>query len=84
MFWLIFILIYIISLIIHIVGIWYEHKKYIYKIGDIIDELQFFMWCPVFNTISLIVLIIGFIIYSLITTTKLDELWEKFKDIRIK
>ena len=84
MFWLIFALIYIISFAIHIAIIYFERKKRLYIIGDIIDEIEFYMWCPIINTAALIILIVGFIFVNLIKLTKLDELWEKFRNIKIK
>lgn len=86
MFWLIFTLIYIISFAIYIVIIYLDCKRYLYfiNIGDIIDEIKFFMWCPVVNTIALIIMIIAVVLSYLITLTKLDKLWEKFRDIKIK
>lgn len=84
MFCLIFTLIYIISFALHIVGIWYEHKRRIFKVGDIIDEIEFYMWFPVLNTIVLIMMIIVFVLAYLTALTKLEELWIKFKNIKIK
>ena len=84
MIWLTFTLIYIISFTLHIVRIWYEGKRWIFKVGDIIDEIEFYMWCPVLNTITLILLMISFMLGYLITILKLEELWEKFRDIKIK
>ena len=84
MFWLIFTLIYIISFAIHIAIIYLTLKKYLYKIGDIIDEIEFFMWCPVLNTVTIIAVLVYYIFVGLIKLTKLDELWENFKDIKLK
>ena len=84
MFWLIFILVYLISFAIYIVGIWYEHKRYIFKVGDIIDRIKFYMWCPIINTVGIIMVTVCFTFAYLITLSKLEELWERFKDIRIK
>ena len=73
MFWLIFTLVYLISFVIHIVIMYFECKKYSYGIGDIIDEMEFYMWCPVLNTFTIILLILGFIFGYLITLIT-DEL----------
>ena len=37
--WLIFIMIYIVSFLIHIVMIYFENKPRLYKIGDIVDRI---------------------------------------------
>lgn len=85
MFWLIFALIYIISFAIHIAIIYFERKKYLYIIGDIIDEIVFYMWCPIINTASLIIRMGCFIFVGLIKLTQfICELWEKFRDIKLK
>lgn len=84
MFWLIFALIYTISFVLHIVLIYLENKKYFYRIGDIIDEIQFYMWCPVLNTISLFLLAIAFGFGYIFELLNIGELWEKFRDIKIK
>lgn len=84
MFWLIFTLVYLISFAIYIVDIWYEDRRLIFKVGDVLDRIEFYMWCPIINTAALIILIVGFIFVNLIKLTKLDELWEKFRDIKIK
>lgn len=78
MIWLIFTLIYIISFAIHIVNIWYEYKRHIFKVGDIIDHIQFYMLCPVINT-GVIIILIPFLIF-----VSLEKLWKKFRDIKIK
>lgn len=85
MFWLIFTLIYIISFAIHIAIIYFKRKKYLYRIGDIIDEIEFYMWCPVINTASLIIEMGCFIFVCLIKLTQfICGLWERFRDIKIK
>ena len=84
MFWLIFTLVYLISFAIHILDIWYKHKRHIFKVGDIIDYIQFYMLCPILNTAYLILLVVCFTFMCLIKLTKLDKLWDKFRNIKIK
>lgn len=84
MFWLIFTLIYIISFAIYIIDIWYEDRRLIFKMGDIIDRIEFYMWCPIINTVSIIIVVVCFAFIGLIKLTKLDELWEKIRNIKIK
>ena len=81
---IIFILIYLISFIIHI---WMEYKEYkyaIYKVGDLIDLIEFHMWFPILNTLLILVFIIGVTIMKLCELLKLDILWQKFRNIRLK
>lgn len=80
----IFILIYLISFAIHI---WMEYKEYkyaIYKVGDLIDLIEFHMWFPILNTLLILVFIIGVTIMKLCELLKLDILWQKFRNIRLK
>lgn len=66
-----FILIYLVSLVIHLVMCYKEYKYAIYKVGDLIDLVEFHMWFPILNTLLLIVFIV-------------DILWEKFRNIKLK
>lgn len=84
MIWLILVLIYLVSFAIHILLIYLENKLWIYKLGDIIDEIRLFMWVPFVNTIALITFGVAFIIEEIIYRLKLSVLWEKFKNIKIK
>lgn len=86
MFWLIFTLVYLISFAIYIAIIYLDCKRYLYfiNIGNIIDEIRFYMWCPIINTVYLIISAVCFIFDGLIKLTKIEELWRKFRDIKIK
>lgn len=66
-----FILIYLISLVTHIVLCYTENKYAIYKVGDLIDLIEFYMWCPIINTLLLMIFVT-------------DILWEKFRNIKLK
>ena len=72
-----FILIYLISFTIHIL-MEYKENKNIRNIGDLIDNIRFYMCFPLINTLILIVFVVG--IYIL----KLDIIWEKFRNIKLK
>lgn len=80
----IFILIYLISLVIHLVLCYKENKYAIYNVGDLIDLIEFYMWCPVINTINVLAIIIGFVTITLWELSKLNVLWEKFRSIKIR
>jgi hypothetical protein len=79
-----FILIYLVSLAIHIVMCYKEYKYAIYKVGDLIDLIEFHMWFPLLNTLMLIIVMIGIFIMTLWELLKLDILWEKFRSIKIR
>lgn len=80
----IFILIYLISLAIHLVVCYKENKFAIHKVGDLIDLIEFHMWFPLLNTLLVLVVIIGIAIMKLWEVSKLNVLWEKFRNIRLK
>ena len=79
-----FILIYLVSLMIHLIFCYKDNKQYIFHVIDFLDEIEFYMWCPIVNTILIIAVIIGTAIAKLYKVLKLDVLWEKFKNIKLK
>lgn len=97
---IIFILIYLISFIIHLLLEYKENKWFIHDVGDLIDNIKFYMWFPLLNTIILIVILLGdFIIklQELLRTVvlsdfiiklrkllKLDILLKKFRNIKLR
>ena len=72
------------SLVIHLVLCYKENKYAIYKVGDLIDLIEFHMWFPLLNTLMLIIVVIGIFIMTLWGLLKLDILWEKFRSIKLK
>jgi hypothetical protein len=79
-----FILIYLVSLVIHLVMCYKEYKYAIYKVGDLIDLIEFHMWFPILNTLLILVVIIGITIMKLCELSRSDVLWEKFRNIKLK
>lgn len=79
----IFILIYLISFAIHLLLEYRENKRFIHNIGDLIDNIQFYMWFPLLNTLMSIVIVVFIFIMKLWKLLKLDILWEKFRNIKI-
>lgn len=80
----IFILIYLISFAIHLVYEYRENKRYIHDVGDLIDNIHFYMWFPGLNTFMLIIVAVGIFIMKLWELLKLDVLWQKFRNIRLR
>jgi hypothetical protein len=80
----IFILIYLISFAIHLLLEYRENKRFIRNIGDLIDNIQVYMWFPLLNTLMLMVVVVGIFIMKLWKLLKLDILWEKFRNIKLK
>ena len=84
MIWVLFILIWVCSCIIHIALAYFEHKRYIYRVGDLIDKIDLFMWFPLLNTFFLVALIVALILCKVFILLKIDVLWDKFKNIKLK
>ena len=80
----VFILIYLISFAIHLLIEYREGKRVIHNVGDLIDNIRFYMWFPILNTLILIVAVIGIFIVKLEELLKLDILWEKFRNIKLR
>ncbi len=76
--------IWLISIIIWIVGVYIKEKRWLYNVGDLIDQIEFFMWFPIINTGVLIVFIVILSFCKILALLKLDVLWEKFRNIKLK
>lgn len=84
MFWLILVLIYLVSFAIHLLMEYRENKKHIHNIGDLIDNIHFYMWFPILNTLMILIVIIVMVIMELWELLKLNILWKKFRNIKLK
>lgn len=80
----ILILIYLISVAAFLIECYYENKYSIHNIGDLLDETESFMWVPFINTVLIIVFCLCIGIVKLWELSKLNILWEKFRNIKIK
>lgn len=83
MFITICILIWLISTILWIIGIYIKEKRWLYNVGNLIDNTEFFMWFPIINTVTLIILILILSFCKILELLKLDVLWEKFRNIKL-
>lgn len=81
---LILILIYLASFVIHLLMEYKENKRFIHDVGDLIDSIRFYMWFPLLNTILLIGIVICIFIIKLCDLLKLNILWQKFRNIKLK
>ena len=77
-----FILIYLVSFLIHIVLCYKENKRHIFYVRDLLDEIEFYMWFPGLNTFMLIVIFLLVGIILIWRVSKLDILWQKFRNIK--
>lgn len=80
----IFILIYLISVAMCLIACYYDDANYIHDIGDLLDETEGFMWIPLINTVVIIVFCLCLCAVKLWELSKLNILWEKFRNIRIR
>lgn len=78
------ILIYLVSLVIHLVLCYKENKRHIFYMRDLLEEIEFHMWFPVLNTCMLIAFALFVGIISIWKVSKLDILWEKFRNIKLR
>lgn len=79
-----FILIYLVSLVIHLVLCYKNNKRHIFYVRDLLDEIEFYMWFPILNTLMLLLVTIAVTIMKLWELSKLDILWEKFRNIKLR
>lgn len=79
-----FIIIYLVSFVINLIICYQDNKYAMYKVGDLIDKIEFYMWCPILNTLSLIIIVLAIVADKLWTLSKLGILWEKFRNIKLK
>lgn len=79
-----FILIYLVSLVIHLVLCYKENKRHIFYMRDLLDEIEFHMWFPGLNTCMLIAFALFVGIIAIWKVSKLYILWEKFRNIKLR
>lgn len=80
----IFILIYLISVAVFLIECYNDNKNYIHDIGDLLDETEGFMWLPLINTALVIVFFLCLGVVTLCEVSKLNILWQKFRNIKIR
>jgi hypothetical protein len=80
----VFILVYLVSFAINLIICYQDNKRHIFNIGNLIDNIEFYMWCPILNTLFLIIIIVCKVIMKIWTLSKLGILWEKFRNIKLK
>ena len=84
MFITICILIWLISTIAWIIWVYIEERHQLYDIGDLIDKTEFIMWFPIVNTVILIGFILILFFYKILVLLRLDVLWKKIRNIKLK
>jgi hypothetical protein len=81
---IIFILVYLLSFAIHLLMEYKENKMYIHTIGDLMDNIRFYMWFPLLNTLIIVVTSVVILIIKLWELSKISVLWEKFRNIKLR
>ena len=76
--------IYILSFIAHIIFLWIEKGKNFYRISDVIDSIEFYMWFPILNTLLLILVVIAIIVHGLYKFLRIDVALDWFMNIKLK
>lgn len=79
-----FILIYLVSFAMHLLLEYKEQERRIHNIGDLIDNIHFYMWFPLLNTLMLLLVVLFIFFIGIWKLLKLDALWEKFRNIKLK
>lgn len=80
----IFLLIYFVSLAIHIIERYIANRLRIFRVGDLIDLIEFYMWFPILNTLTVVMFLLVCLIIAIWERTKLNVLWDKFRNIKLK
>ena len=80
----IFILIYLISVAILLITCYYINRYTIHNVGDLLDETEGFMYCPLLNTVLIIIYYLCLGSVKLWKLSKLNILWKKFRSIKLR
>ena len=80
----ILIAIYLVSFVIHLIMCYRENRYHIFYVKDLLAEIEVHMWFPILNTLALIVIAVAIVMLTLWKLFKLDVLWEKFINIKLK
>ena len=85
---LIFVTVYILTVVVWFLLYAYDNRKRCYTIGDVFDCMEYFLFVPILNTLIGICFVLYFIFYSIGNfiwkKLKFNKLWEKFTNIKIK
>lgn len=78
---IIFTFIYLVSFGIHLIICYQEWKPR--TVGSLIDKIEFYMWFPILNTITIIAVILCIGVIKIWELFKLNILWDKFRNIKL-
>lgn len=82
----VFIIVYLVSFIILLISHYGENKHQIVYVKDLMKSIrhEVYIWFPIFNTLALIGIVVLSVAWILWKLFKLDILWEKFRNIKLK
>lgn len=83
LFSILLVVIYIITVIIHMYITHKECEPRVYTLGELFDKMEGWMFIPVINTIALIILALCVCIYLIIKYTGIIKLWGKIRNIKL-
>lgn len=81
-----FILVYLVSFIILLIRHYRVNKHQIVYVKDLMESIrhEVYIWFPIFNTLTLIGVVVLSVAWILWKLFKLDILWEKFRNVKLK
>lgn len=82
----VFILVYLVSFAILLISYYRENKHKIVYVKDLMKSigLEVHIWFPIINTLTLIGFVVLLVVEKLWKLSKLDVLWKKFRNIKLK
>jgi hypothetical protein len=80
---IVFVVIYIITVIINMYITHRECEPRVFTLGELIDNMEGWMFIPVVNTTALIILALCVCIYLIINYTGIIKLWNKIRNIKL-
>lgn len=83
LFSILFVVIYIITVVVNMYITHKECKPRVYTLGELFDRMEGWMFIPVANTIMLIVLVLCVCIYLIIKCTGIIKLLNKIRNIKL-
>lgn len=82
----VFILVYLVSFAILLISHYRENKHQIVYVKDLMKSIrhEVHIWFPIINTLTLIFFVVVLVVEKLWKLFRLDKLWEKFGNIKLK
>lgn len=83
LFSILFVVIYIITVLVYMYVTYKECKYSIFTLGQLFDRMDAWMFIPFANTVILIVVVFIVAIYYIILYTGISKLWDKIREIKL-